>query len=81
MENQTYKIGQEFKTGKENRNEYLTGAKITSIREGRYNGIEYKLTAYMVTPLTNGKVQKSQRSTWMHESNIQHYLNMDFYTL
>ena len=76
MENQTYTIGQTFKPGKNNRNEYLTSVKITDIREDEKGwGTKYKMTWYMKHEMNDGSFKKSQNSTWFRgKSSIGMYL-------
>jgi hypothetical protein len=83
MEKQTYKIGQTFKPGKNNRNENLTSVKITDIREDEKGwGTKYKMTWYMVTEMNDGSYKKSQRSTWFRgETSITMYIEQSWITL
>ena len=75
MENQTYTIGQTFKPGKNNRNEYLTSVKLTDIQPCKYGGNKYKMTWYMKHEMNDGSFKKSQRSCWMNgASTITMYL-------
>ena len=81
MENQNYTIGQTFKPGKNNRNQFLTSVKLTDIKETNY-GTQYKMTWYMKHEMNDGSFKKSQRSTWFSgKSSITMYLEEGWFAL